>query len=356
MTAAGTLAVQVYYDGRVVKRVSTASQRPQASRLLKGQTARHAQLMVPLLFGICSQAQHAAACTAIAAAGGAVAAQPVELEQAVRRETLQEHLWRLLLDWPQLLGLPPLQELFVRWHGELRQPAALLPSLQAEIEREWLGMPAAEWLALQQWQDVQRWWQQGTSPAAQLMKVLDAAEAGLPAIGTPLLPMLTAKAASHAWQAAWSGRLAARPEFEDTACETGALAAYAGEPWLQAVLRQRPARLLARTLCRVREMLELAMGTQQPRIDGAHDGEGAGLALVRTARGLLLHRVNLREERVEDYLIVAPTEWNFHPAGPLAAGLLGLEAPAEDRLVHNVRMLTLSLDPCLEYQIEVCHA
>lgn len=356
MTAAGTLDVQVFHDGRVVKRVIAASQRPQASRLLKGQAAGHAQLMVPLLFGICSQAQRAAAGTAIAAAGAAVAAQPAELEQAVRRETLQEHLWRLLLDWPRLLGLPQQQELFVRGHGELLQSAASQPSLQHEIEREWLGMPAAEWLALQQWQDLQGWWRQGDSPAAQLLQMLDTAESGLPAVDTPLLPMLTAKAARHAWQAAWNGRLAARPEFDNTACETGVLATYADEPWLQAVLRQRPARLLARALCRVREMLELAMGSQQPRIDGTDDGEGAGLALVRTARGMLMHRVILREGRVEDYLIVAPTEWNFHPAGPLAAGLRGLEAATEDRLVHNVRMLTLSLDPCLESQIKVCHA
>ncbi len=51
---------------------------------------------------------------------------------------------------------------------------------------------------------------------------------------------------------------------------------------------------------------------------------GEGIAAVQTARGLLLHRaVRAAGGVVAEYQIVAPTEWNFHPAGPLVQGLEG---------------------------------
>ena len=55
------------------------------------------------------------------------------------------------------------------------------------------------------------------------------------------------------------------------------------------------------------------------------DGASA-IAWVETARGLLVHRVALDGERIAGYRIVAPTEWNFHPAGAFARGALGLAA------------------------------
>ncbi len=53
---------------------------------------------------------------------------------------------------------------------------------------------------------------------------------------------------------------------------------------------------------------------------------GSGIGLAETARGLLLHRVQVERGLVTDYRIVAPTEWNFHPGGPLAQGLNGRSA------------------------------
>ena len=47
---------------------------------------------------------------------------------------------------------------------------------------------------------------------------------------------------------------------------------------------------------------------------------------METARGLLMHEIALDGERIADYCIVAPTEWNFHPQGPLAGWLIGRNA------------------------------
>ena len=78
-----------------------------------------------------------------------------------------------------------------------------------------------------------------------------------------------------------------------------------------------------------------------------------GIAAVQTARGLLLHAVRLEDERVADYRIVAPTDWNFHPDGALARGLLGLEVEDATTLVQRAGLAVLALDPCVAFRIEV---
>jgi Ni,Fe-hydrogenase I large subunit len=69
---------------------------------------------------------------------------------------------------------------------------------------------------------------------------------------------------------------------------------------------------------------------------------------------LLLHVVRLRQGKVAEYRIVAPTEWNFHPDGPLAQALSGL-APGAD-LAVRAQLVAQSLDPCVAFGIEVCDA
>ncbi len=83
---------------------------------------------------------------------------------------------------------------------------------------------------------------------------------------------------------------------------------------------------------------------------------GVGLGLAETARGLLLHQAHVSDGRVQHYRIVAPTEWNFHPDGALARGLI-------DRPVHGgaaarraAALLVQALDPCVSCSIEIADA
>jgi coenzyme F420-reducing hydrogenase alpha subunit len=81
---------------------------------------------------------------------------------------------------------------------------------------------------------------------------------------------------------------------------------------------------------------------------------GIGRALVETARGLLMHEIVLDGDKVAEYFIVAPTEWNFHPQGPLA----GLAAGGADALgsrgaARRGRALAVAaLDPCVRWELE----
>ena len=77
---------------------------------------------------------------------------------------------------------------------------------------------------------------------------------------------------------------------------------------------------------------------------------------MQTARGLLLHRVTVRDGRVADYAIVAPTEWNFHPDGALARGLDGLTGEDIDMIERRTRLAVQALDPCVGCRVEVEHA
>jgi len=142
--------------------------------------------------------------------------------------------------------------------------------------------------------------------------------------------------------------------------ETGALAHGQHTTLLQDVLRKRPARLLARVIARVIDLLDSAEALAQEKITGRIQAipasDAAGISVVRTARGMLMHYVRIETERVAEYLTVAPTEWNFHPQGALACGLTGLKEHDAEQLMKTVNKYVLSLDPCVEYEIGLSHA
>lgn len=347
---AGKILVSIRHDGRKVVAVEVRSTRPLASRLFSGRTPEAAVQLAPMLFSLCGRAQGAAAQAAMMAAQGLEVSDVGVLENAIAREAMQEHLWRLLLDWPALLGLAPQQAEFVRWHTALRSSADNAVSAE-EIARDWLGIPVETWLAWERVADLESWWHAADSPAARLLHAVAATDAGFASQTVPLLPRETE------FQAWWGDDVgesfALLPDWQGKPAETGTLAEYATLPPISEALRKYPSRVLPRVLARMRDVLVLATGKGGSRMSHEGDGRGTGLAVVETARGKLMHRIRLENWNVRDYLIVAPTEWNLHPRGALAAGLVGSDATDATRLLKNARMLMLSLDPCVGYDMEM---
>ncbi|MGZ8914257.1 MAG: Ni,Fe-hydrogenase I large subunit, partial [Methylobacter sp.] len=108
MTPAGFIAIDLYHRSGKVTGVNIASSRPEAiAQVFIGKTPEQVLDTVPLLFTLCGNAQAYAALQACRAALG-MAAEP-ELDSArdmlVQLETLREHAWRILLDWPIFVGL-----------------------------------------------------------------------------------------------------------------------------------------------------------------------------------------------------------------------------------------------------------
>ena len=112
-------------------------------------------------------------------------------------------------------------------------------------------------------------------------------------------------------------------------------------------------RATARFVARLRELALLLAGRSAPALGALALGAHSAVAWVETARGLLLHRVAVRDGRAEHYRIVAPTEWNFHPRGALAVGLQGLSSADAEAARQTAVRLVRSLDPCVAWRIEV---
>jgi Ni,Fe-hydrogenase I large subunit len=384
MVIAGELIVHLGCEGRRVRQVTVRSTRPMiAARVLTGRTAADAAGTVPRLFSICSGAQGAASATALAAAGATGEAfDSGNREREVMLEALQDTFWHLLIDWPNTMGTAPCATAVATARFQIassmratdgtprlndsaamRELGERLSSVAAQAI---FGMAPAAWLKQDDVAALHAWSERGeTVPAMLLGHVLS----HLPALGrstTPLMPPTQADSLLGTIVPALRDDIefSRTPTWTGTAVETGGLARMCSEP-LVAALRERfgnavVTRVAARMVELARLLLELAAvdgpSGLPPRILALPLGKGEGLAAVETARGMLLHRARLVEQRVVDYQIVAPTEWNFHPGGALVSGLADLQADDELQLVASARLAAHALDPCVAFRVEADHA
>ncbi len=367
MPDAGKLLLRIIWDGNVVLGVEVKSTRPKAYRLLKGRLPDNAVQLVPLLYSVCGKAQQAAAFAAVSAAQGLAWPENKIFERGVVCEAMQEHLWRLLLDWPNRLGLQPEQQQFVRWHGALNDVATGrgdTVNLLLELCQVLLGMGHEEWKQFDSCDKLSEWQNAGQGLLAPVLAAIDLKESRLDFAGKSaacaLMPRWTAIDVLQIFSNHLDHDFAAMPQHEGKPVETGMLAHNQHMPLLQGALHNRPGRLLARVVARLVDLLDSAEALTHEnikgRIESVSASDATGLSVVRTARGMLLHYVRIESERVAEYFTVAPTEWNFHPQGALASGLTGLKESDAERLMETVKHYVLSLDPCVEYEIEIAHA
>lgn len=336
---AGRVRVAVTLEDGRVAGVQVASDRPAAARVFVGQPPERVAAVLPLLFSLCGKAQGAASRYAIAAARGMPL--PPGLDAEVAREAMAEHLWRLLMDEgdPEarcacVEGRQKLADrsAFAAWFAGA---AGLAPGAAAELAD---ARKAAGWLGA------------GSLLARRASSL--PATAGM-TDPVPVLPV-TVGAASLELAPALDAAFARQPEWRGHPAQTGPLArqpAFATAEWADRAF-------LGRWLARLVELAEFAAG---PGIFPGGPGQvaavavapGRGRATVETARGLLMHEVTLREGLVQDYVIVAPTEWNFHPGGALQAWLLGREAASAEAVRGFVADAIAALDPCVEWELLV---
>lgn len=153
-------------------------------------------------------------------------------------------------------------------------------------------------------------------------------------------------------------RYGANPTLPDRIVETGAHASHwrkttGGGSALAARLGSRFIAMGAalRTMAFALSGAEANLGDSGTE---GHLAEREGFAAVETARGRLYHWVRLdRADRVEAYEILAPTEWNFHPAGPFAAMLLGARIGSGAAARLRIGRLAAVFDPCVACQVEL---
>jgi len=176
----------------------------------------------------------------------------------------------------------------------------------------------------------------------------------------PLLPPLERPQVARALgdRLAADERYASEPLFDGRPAETGAVGRLAAHPLVAALSAAFGRSTLTRLAARVTELARIAAGVEAPApLCGALALAGArcGLGWVETARGALVHLIELDAgaSRIARYRILAPTEWNFHPRGALAAGLLGAHAASEAELRRRAQWLVQALDPCVGYRLQI---
>jgi len=388
----GELTVRLDWDGRRVRRVTVRSTRPfAAARVLVGRTVDEAAAMVPRLFSVCAHAQGAAAAGAVEAAAGRVRAPGTHAarEAAVLLETVQEYLRRILLDWPQAMGhdapaepvararrliapvLARLASFAQRTDGSApNAPDAVPGEVASELAllaaRNVYGSSPEAWLAAGAGDALAGWIERAPTLPARLLNELRATARTLGRSNVPLMPSPRRDALLAAVVPAMraDSGFERTPTWEGVPVETGALARTSAHP-LVAAFRARDGNTVpARMVARLTELAMLvgglsgagAQGEDARWVDAVALAPGEGLAAVQTARSLLLHRASVADAHVTGYQIVAPTEWNFHPGGPLVRGLEGAGALDEAALVRHALLAVQALDPCVRCQVEVASA
>ena len=353
---AGELKVTVrLHDGRV-RQVDIDSTRPQlANRLLSGRPAAEALAMVPQLFSICGRSQRIAAELALAAAHGTPAAADAGQTGRVEAEMAQEYLWRALIDWARAAGGAADATLLAAARSALANDDREL--LRVVVERDVLGADARQWC--EQPADFEIWIARGATGAARFLGLVQRDGPCRGASDVPPLPRFDDGAAERIIDALDADADFERlPTFDGQPAETGAIARLAGQPLVAALSEVFGRSTLVRFAARLSELARIACGNPPavPLAGSVPLGAGRGLGWVETARGLLMHQIDLDGEKVRRYRIVAPTEWNFHPRGALAAATLGVHEASTADLTRRTEWLLQSLDPCVAYRLEVAHA
>ena len=373
MSIEGDITVRIDVRDGAVAAVGIDSTRPAvAGRVLSGKSVGDAVALVPRLYSICGRAQAVAAqlaataCAESTPRADTMSTQHVAaLEPALYAEVAFDTLWRALIDWRRALGTEPDADTLARVRGALANNDRT--ALRAVIERELLGEACESWLdadllALERWLDAAR------TPAAQLLCAVFQDNPRQGASVTPLLPSFANEATFETVTASLflDPQFERAPHWAGKAAETGALARAQHVPRVAAAIRAYGHGTLTRLVARLTELARIVIGRGfgTPIAGRRALGDGRGLGWVETARGAVLHLIECADggrnvgdtARVARYRIVAPTEWNFHPCGALAAGLRGLSVTNEAQLRRRASWLIGALDPCVAWRLEIGHA
>lgn len=409
---AGRLRIKLCWTGERWQ-VDIRSSRPvTASQVFTEKPLTEVARQIPLLYSLCATAQAQAFASAAERILGLAPEVPTRAARAqlLQAELIKEHLWRLLLDWPPLLGLPredtrmaQAMQRYQQFRAGLRasgdpfipgarlQPSPEATPLTAKVAsraqnlsshqhfgqpaslrelitvaaRASLGMPATDWLTHCQTLDGwQRWLRDSQAPAARLGRAI--IDQGIDQLGRAKTQFLIAPDLA-AIEQQLSGKDAeafiATPTIAGACLETTPLARMAERPPIADLIRDQGSGLLTRFAALLVELAQSLANLATPAAGAPPPTQtyGAapriGLAAVPAARGLLIHRLVTREDQIAQHQVVAPTEWNFHPKGGLAEALTCLPPMARSDDANMIdrfaRLLVTAIDPCVDYALDL---
>ncbi len=403
MEIEGLLDIQLTMNDSRINDVKIKSSRPvYASRVFIGKSVNESLTMLPLLFSICGVAQACAGVRACEQAQGLKV--PLHIEQVrnklVMMETLREHLWRILLDWPilldkQLLGEQSLKQPLqtqdmseiIKHQQDYRKllttgsnPFLLdqkLPSVKIEncqpikklsqlLEKSIFALSPAKWLEIDSIEKLQYWFESSETIAAKfLMKINQNQWQSLGCNNIKgLLPLETKNLEvkivdiDTLYTQFENENFVKQPQWQDKCCETSSLTRV-DSPLLQILHCQWGNGLITRLVAKLTEMAQIAEelldDTENPTpaiSQNQCEIQASGIGIVSAARGFLMHQVSIAHGQIKKYQILAPTEWNFHPQGVVTQSLAGLQGDT-DQINSQAELLINAIDPCVGYKFNI---
>jgi hypothetical protein len=386
----GALRIQVAVEGAIITAVALTSTRPvKACSIFVGRRLAEAMALLPRLFNLCGAAQ---AVAGLQAAEVALDLRVTPAQAAARRmlvvaEALEQTLWRVLWDGPRRIGgnpdlarwkrlrhvlLSPRRLLFpdpvwMRVGGARLTPdrtglAAALDEVADGVREAVLG-PSLEDGSLADRQRFERWLRAAETPAAETLRFIHdggladfghSAVEPLPEFDPKLLEQQLANDADYSF--------CARPNLAGRVGETGALARCWNHPLIVALRADYGNGLLVRLTARLVECATLvaelrdqarALEDEYPATGVMETASGSGLGVVECARGRLVHWLAVTEGQASAYRILAPTEWNFHPEGPLTRGLTGARGRPGTSIGQALDLFVAALDPFVVFEVDL---
>lgn len=364
--SAGAIGIAIHLAGDTVCAVELRSQRPQAlSRLFDGRAPDEAARLAGQLFSLCGFSQATAARLAVARAEGR------SLDDGARRaaacgllaERIFETLRALTLQWPGKLPQGLQAAAGTRLREALAASRALVAAAQAgQADRATISAPAK---ALAEACDAVGVSPDNGGPVAGSLLHAIARDLERDEVFTPraVEALCANDDPDVATLLGGAEAYASRPFLPGRIVETGAYARQSaahstacGPPRRAKVLSERLAARERDLQTASANLLALAAGQDIDLAGLMNDGHAgaSGYGVVECARGRLYHAASLDGEgRLGQYRILAPTEWNFHPAGPFVETLLSSRIGRGDVARQRAAKLAALFDPCVAFDIVV---
>ncbi len=391
MTPEGRIVIDLFArgDGGAAKISST---RPLTiTRQFAGHSPEQIVQTVSLLFATCRAAQSIASAEAFEDALGVPPSPSAKTVRAllVLAETAREHALRILIDWPQFLRVREespaalLRSLMqidrdlsraldggggaISFGGECASKQdgvkKAVAELKAMLEQAIFGEDLERWRNRADFDNLARWAHAGQTAAQRLIRqLMDEDLLGLGAAEIAALPPLHRDALAERLFGADADTFVAQPEWDGSPHETSALARTLDHPSVEALRTKDGHGLGARLIACLVDLSQItgrieviadslgadALTERQPR-----RGDGIGIAQIEAARGRLVHAVQMEGDKVAQYRILAPTEWNFHPRGAAAHGLAQIAGSGCPDCATLARLFVTAADPCVGADVRV---
>ncbi|GAA0425590.1 hypothetical protein GCM10009133_37700 [Cocleimonas flava] len=375
---AGELNISISYtDTNIDSRIE--SSRPlHASKIFTGKSITHTLTTIPLLFNICAKAQTVTAVRAIESATEKPSYKQTESfrEALITLENLREQSLRVVMDWPKYrneqaevecishisLGIAKLMhalepvkvldyqgqpspnysfktsvELWMIFSEKLSQTifgSSANDWLENTYKKEqldiWAGKEQSQAAKFIHWLNQKKWKHSGKSNITHIPDINDIEVREL------------LKTQGH--------EFTGHPKWDDQCYELSWFSRKQCQP-------HQDNGIYSRMIGRLKEIADLILKLDTFYIKGTQLESGkssvSGIAHSEAARGRLTHFVEIENETIKKLVILAPTEWNFHPEGVAVKSLNNLDAKSPHELHQQAELLIHAIDPCVGFNLSI---